>query len=51
LGHNIALVNLPVALAEPGTKISLYIVGEWRDATVCALPWFDSIKNLPQTDD
>jgi len=48
LGHNIALVNLPVALAEPGTKISLDIAGEWRDATVCALPWFDSIKKLPE---
>ena len=50
LEHNIALVNLPVDLAEPGTAISLDIGGEWREATVCAIPWFTSIKKLPQVD-
>jgi glycine cleavage system aminomethyltransferase T len=47
LEHNIALVNLPKALAEPGTRITIDCGGEWREAEVVAIPWFESEKVIP----
>ena len=47
LEHNIALVNVPTELAEPGTKVKLDIRGELVDAEIVALPWFQSHKTIP----
>lgn len=47
LEHNIALVNVPTELAEPGTKVKLDIRGELVDAEIVALPWFESHKTIP----
>ena len=47
LEHNIALVNLPTALAEPGTRITIDCGDEWREAEVVAIPWFESEKVIP----
>ena len=48
LAHNIALVNVPTELAEPGTKVKLDIRGELVDAEIVALPWFQSHKTIPE---
>jgi glycine cleavage system aminomethyltransferase T len=48
LEHNIALVNVPTELAEPGTKVKLDIRGELVDAEIVALPWFESHKTIPE---
>lgn len=48
LEHNIALVNVPTKLAEPGTKVKLDIRGELVDAEIVALPWFESHKTIPE---
>lgn len=48
LEHNIALVNVPTELAEPGTKVKLDIRGELVDAEIVALPWFGSHKTIPE---
>ena len=48
LEHNIALVNVPTELAEPGTKVKLDIRGELVDAEIVALPWFKSHKTIPE---
>ncbi len=48
LEHNIALVNVPAELAEPGTKVKLDIRGELVDAEIVALPWFESHKTIPE---
>ena len=48
LEHNIALVNVPTELAEPGTKVKLDIRGELVDAEIVALPWFQSHKTIPE---
>jgi aminomethyltransferase len=47
LEHNIALVNVPTELSEPGTKVQLDIRGERVDAEIVALPWFGSHKVIP----
>lgn len=47
LEHNIALVNVPSELAEPGTNVQLDIRGTLVDAEIAALPWFESHKKIP----
>jgi glycine cleavage system aminomethyltransferase T len=48
LEHNIALVNVPTELSEPGTKVQLDIRGDRVDAEIVALPWFESHKKIPE---
>ena len=48
LEHNIALVNVPTDVAEPGTKVQLDIRGTLVDAEIVALPWFESHKKIPE---
>ena len=48
LEHNIALVNVPTELSEPGTKVQLDIRGTLVDAEIVALPWFESHKIIPE---
>ena len=48
LEHNIALVNVPTELAQPGTKVKLDIRGELVEAEIVALPWFESHKTIPE---
>jgi len=48
LEHNIALVNVPTELSEPGTKVQLDIRGTLVDAEIVALPWFESHKKIPE---
>ncbi len=47
LEHNIALVNLPVALAAPGTPILLDAGDGWRSAEVVDIPWITAEKTIP----
>ena len=47
LEHNIALVNLPVEYALPGTAIDLDLPEGRRAAEVVSLPWFPSEKKIP----
>ena len=47
LQHNIALVNLPVEYAAPGTLIELDLPEGQRSAEVVALPWFPAEKKIP----
>jgi len=47
LKHNIALVNLPMALAAPGTPISLDAGDGWRSAEVVDIPWIAAEKLIP----
>ena len=48
LEHNIALVNVPTDLSEPGTKVQLDIRGTIVEAEIVALPWFESHKKIPE---
>ena len=48
LQHNIALVNVPTDLSEPGTKVQLDIRGTIVEAEIVALPWFESHKKIPE---
>ena len=50
LEHNIALVNVPTSLSEPGTALSLDSGDGWREATVVNIPWFPAEKVIPQFD-
>ena len=46
LEHNIALVNLPSALATPGTAISLDAGDGWRPAEIVNIPWIPAEKTI-----
>ena len=50
LEHNIALVNVPTALSEPGTALSLDSGDGWREATVVDIPWFRAEKVIQPFD-
>ena len=50
LEHNIALVNVPAALAAPGTALSLDASDGWREATVVDIPWIPAEKVIPPVD-
>jgi aminomethyltransferase len=50
LEHNIALVNVPTALATPGTPLSLDTGEGWRDAEVVEMPWIPAEKVIPAFD-
>jgi 4-methylaminobutanoate oxidase (formaldehyde-forming) len=41
VGASIAYAYLPVADAEPGTPVSIYVFGEWVDGVVAPEPLFD----------
>ena len=47
LKHNIALVNLPSALAVTGTALLLDAGDGWRDAEVVDIPWIPPEKVIP----
>ena len=47
LDHNIALINVPIALATPGTVLSLDTGDGWREAEVVEIPWIPSEKAIP----
>jgi aminomethyltransferase len=47
LAHNIALVNVPSALAAPGTRVWLDAGNGWREAEITALPWIPAEKVIP----
>ncbi|HEY5985860.1 MAG TPA: glycine cleavage T C-terminal barrel domain-containing protein [Streptosporangiaceae bacterium] len=38
---SIAYACLPAKHAQPGTPVSIYILGEWIDGTVASAPLFD----------
>ncbi len=48
LEHNIALLNVPTELSEPGTQVQLDIRGTLVDSEIVALPWFESHKKIPE---
>jgi len=47
LKHNIALVNVPSALAVTGTALLLDAGDSWRDAKIVDIPWIPSEKVIP----
>ena len=47
LERNIGLVNIPTALAEPGTALQIETLDDMRDAVVVQTPWFKSITRIP----
>ena len=47
LEHNIALINVPAALAATGTQLSLDAGDGWRDAEIVDIPWIPPEKVIP----
>ncbi len=48
LEHNIGLVNVAAGYAAPGSSVQIEVPGEGvRQATVVALPWFESERKIP----
>jgi glycine cleavage system aminomethyltransferase T len=47
LEHNIALINVPTAMAVPGTALSLDAGDSWRAAEVVDIPWIPAEKTIP----
>jgi hypothetical protein len=47
LKHNIALVNVPSALAATGTALLLDGGDGWRKAEVVDIPWIPPEKVIP----
>ena len=47
LKHNIALVNVPSALAVTGTALLLDAGDSWRDAKIVDIPWIPSERVIP----
>ena len=50
LEHNIALINVPSALAATGTQLSLDAGDSWRDAEIVDMPWIPPEKVIPAFD-
>jgi aminomethyltransferase len=50
LKHNIALVNVPTAVAATGTTLSLDAGDSWREAEVVDTPWVPAEKVIPAFD-